>query len=137
MLNRRGVILIDSDRSKKSAPINATKRRLEEEFNQGPGYAWITEGREIENYLPVEQIKSAIAHTIPSASAQSKFRQYDNVLSTTRQIGKKDQAPKTKIARHIVSHHQNPDLSQLNLHEQLKKLSQFILESNPGLKVIN
>lgn len=28
--------------------INATKTRLQKEFDSGPGHAWITEGREIE-----------------------------------------------------------------------------------------
>ncbi len=130
-LNRRGVILIDSDRTKKSDSINETKRRLDEES----GYAWITEGREIENYLPVEQIKSAITAIIPSATPLSKFGKYENVLSIRRQNGKKADAPKTEVARHIVSAYQNPDLSQLDLREQLDKLIQFILESNPGLKI--
>lgn len=50
-LNRRSVIVIDSDKSSAHARINETKARLKDEFNNGPGYAWITKGREIENYL--------------------------------------------------------------------------------------
>jgi predicted ATP-dependent endonuclease of OLD family len=50
-LNRRGVILIDSDKKNANSKINDTKKRLKEEFDQGPGFTWITKGREIENYL--------------------------------------------------------------------------------------
>ena len=133
-LNRRGVILIDSDRATESATLNETKLRLEQEFNQGPGYAWITEGREIENYLPVEQIKSAITASIHSAKLRSSFDKYDNLLLITRQNGKQDQAPKTKVAKYIIENYP-PDVNQLDLRVQLVRLIQFIEESNPGLIV--
>ena len=134
-LNRRGVILIDSDRAKNSATLNNTKLRLEQEFNQGPGYAWITEGREIENYLPVEQIQEAIKATIPSAAPSSSFRKYDNWLSITRQNRKKAQASKTGVAKYIIDKYPDPNFSQYDLREQLEKLIKFIDESNPGLIV--
>ena len=134
-LNRRGVILIDSDRAKESDSINETKRRLAEEFNQGLGYAWITDGREIENYLPVDQVKQAIAAIIPSADLHSNFGKYDNLLSITRKNGREDQASKTGVAKYIIEHFHNPDFDQFDLTERLKRLIEFIEESNPGLIV--
>ncbi|XOF32620.1 MAG: ATP-dependent nuclease [Candidatus Electrothrix sp. YB6] len=41
-LNNRGVILIDSDRRDEDSDINATKQRLQGEFDSRPGHAWIT-----------------------------------------------------------------------------------------------
>jgi hypothetical protein len=64
-LNRRGAILIDSDRDRRTAHLNNTKKRLRDEFNQGPGFAWISFGREVENYLPVDSVSEAVATTIP------------------------------------------------------------------------
>jgi hypothetical protein len=53
-------MLIDSDKDGSRKRLNATKQRLQKEFDLGPGHAWISEGREIENYLSVAQIKNAI-----------------------------------------------------------------------------
>ncbi|MER8581388.1 AAA family ATPase [Mesorhizobium sp. M1423] len=62
-LNRNAAILIDSDRhlgkaasSKKPARrprmhLNETKSRLKDELARIGGYVWVTEGREVENYL--------------------------------------------------------------------------------------
>jgi putative ATP-dependent endonuclease of OLD family len=51
-MNRHAIVLVDSDRSKASNGINSTKKRIVDEMGQGPGIAWVTAGREIENYLP-------------------------------------------------------------------------------------
>ncbi len=131
-LNRRGVIVIDSDRDSKGARVNATKKRLQAEFDQGPGYAWITEGREIENYLPGEQVKEAIKKTKPSAKSDSKFSKYENVLSITTKGNKEVQASKVDVARYITDL-SNPDFKVLDLDKQIRKLISFICESNPGL----
>ena len=47
--NRHAILLIDSDRSQATDPINATKQRVMAEIESINGYAWITDGREIEN----------------------------------------------------------------------------------------
>ena len=49
--NRHAIILIDSDRAAATAPINATKTRVKSEIERIGGYAWVTDGREIENYI--------------------------------------------------------------------------------------
>ncbi|MGZ8218650.1 AAA family ATPase [Methylomagnum sp.] len=129
-LNRRGVIVMDSDRANNSAHLNNTKLRLRDKFDQGPGHAWITEGREIENYLPTEYVKKAIEATIPSATVRSKFGKFENTLSITRQNSKKDQAPKTEIAKYITKKY-SATFEQHDLREQLDKLIRFIQKSNP------
>lgn len=133
-LNRRGVIIIDSDRDTKGARINATKKRLQAEFDNGPGYAWITDGREIENYLPADQVADAIRKTKPSAQSVSKFVKYENVLSIMTRGGKEAQASKIDVARHITRVHK-PDFRVLDLDKQIRKLVGFISDSNPGLSI--
>ncbi len=64
-LNRNLVVIIDSDRRRlKSgrfrAEINATKRRIISEAESVGGYVWITDGKEIENYLS-DQIISTLS----------------------------------------------------------------------------
>lgn len=130
-LNRRGVMILDSDRNKRNARINETKRRLEQEFNAGPGHAWITKGREIENYLPPPHIQAALSAVRPNATPTSFFDMYENVLKIKSKAGREAQAPKVDIARYIVSKFE-PDLSAMDLRTQINKLIAFIKESNPS-----
>ncbi|HQS58670.1 MAG: hypothetical protein B7Y56_11185 [Gallionellales bacterium 35-53-114] len=133
-LNRRGVIVIDSDKKEKGARINDTKKRLRDEFDSGPGYAWITEGREIENYLKSEVIKEAISKIHPKANINSTFGQYENTLSIKTAAGKDAQALKIGVAKYIVENY-GADLSQLDLKKQIQNLVAFIAESNPKISV--
>jgi predicted ATPase len=129
-LNRRSVILIDSDFRSGSSALNATKQRLVEEFNKGPGFAWVTAGREIENYLPPEGIKAAIASIHPAATPRARFGRYDNVLEISGK--KKSQASKVLVSRFIAGKGLF-DISRLDLEFQLSRLVCFIRESNPRL----
>lgn len=131
-LNRRGVIVIDSDKEKKGARINDTKKRLRDEFDSGPGYAWITEGREIENYLKPEYVKDAITKVHPEAKCKSEFGQHENTLLIKTKTGRDAQASKVGVAKYIVENHE-VDFSQLDLRKQIQKLVDFIGESNPSV----
>lgn len=131
-LNRRGVILIDSDREKAGSRINSTKQRLESEFDAGPGHAWITEGREIENYISPDHLRAALAATLPSATSLSGFGRYENCLSVKRANGNADQAPKVDVAHHIAGNFA-PDWSVLDLRKRVDRLKKFIHASNPKL----
>lgn len=133
-LNRRGVIVMDSDREKKGARINDTKKRLKDEFDSGPGYAWITDGREIENYLPSESILNAIKKVHPEAQIKSTFDQYENSLLIKTKSGKDAQARKVAVAKYIVENYE-VDFSKLDLKKQIQNLVNFINESNPSVGV--
>ena len=132
-LNRRGVIVIDSDKSKISDRINKTKQRLKDEFSKGPGHAWITKGREIENYLAQENVKKAINKLTPSAKISSTFGQFENTLTITPKTGKKTQASKVAVANYLTDNFE-ADLSVLDLNQNIRKLVKFIKESNPKVE---
>jgi hypothetical protein len=123
---------MDSDRSNTHDVINPTKERLKEEFDKGPGYAWITAGREIENYFSGEQLTEAIEKTKPSSKAVSKFGEYDSCLSIILKNDKKSTASKVGVANYIVNKF-STDMSILDLEKQIKRLFSFITESNPGV----
>ncbi len=129
-LNRRGVILIDSDKSKKGARINETKQRLRTEFDSGPGHAWITDGREIENYIPQEQLKEAINFVNKNATLLSNFERYDNCLRIKGKKGQETQASKVDVARYVTEHFE-PNYEIYDLKLQIEKLMKFIKASNP------
>ena len=131
-LNRRGVIVIDSDKSKKGLKINATKTRLRDEFDQGPGHAWVTEGREIENYLDASLLIKIMNTVHPSATIATGLEKYDNALSIKNKSGEKTQASKVKVANAIVESGA-PNMNCYDLAKQVNKLVAFIAASNPGV----
>lgn len=135
-LNRRGVILIDSDKSKKGTALNSTKLRLRDEFNSGPGHAWITEGREIENYLNPELLKQTISAVHPNMPIATGLDKFDNALTVKNRRGETTQASKVKVASLIISSG-SPHLDCFDLRLQVKKLVAFIRESNPGATAAN
>ena len=51
-VNRNAIVLIDSDKRWLRAPINDSKKRLRDEVEKGGGLAWVTQGREVEQYVP-------------------------------------------------------------------------------------
>ncbi|WP_082564827.1 AAA family ATPase [Acidovorax sp. Root568] len=127
-LNQRGAILIDSDKASASAPINSTKSRLKKEFDSGVGCAWITQGREVENYIPSNHIISALASVHPNSKHVGGVGKFDNVL-TIQSKKLTSQASKVKIAKYITENYQ-PDLSVHDLKKRLDELIRFISNSN-------
>jgi AAA15 family ATPase/GTPase len=80
-LNRNTVIMFDSDRNSSEGKLLEQKLRLQAEFDQDTaGFAWITEGREIENYLNMEQLEEAICRVHPSAEKIICKGKWSNLL---------------------------------------------------------
>jgi len=129
-LNRFIAILIDSDREKSGQRLNRTKLRVLKEFNEdGPGFAWVTQGREIENYLPADLVEGAIRQVHQKVWKVLPHGRYNRALEykPTRTADPKE-ADKIKVARQVV---QEPaDLSRLDLEKQIKRVVQFIREAN-------
>jgi energy-coupling factor transporter ATP-binding protein EcfA2 len=51
-INQHAVVMIDSDRSGPDEELNPTKQRVQQECEGSGCLCWVTDGREIENYLP-------------------------------------------------------------------------------------
>ncbi|MCG7908883.1 MAG: ATP-binding protein [Candidatus Thiodiazotropha taylori] len=129
-LNRNTVIMFDSDKDKPRARINATKQRLKDEFNSGPGFAWVTKGREVENYLDFDKVEESVKAVHPSASNLVNKCEWENLLKykKRRSIEEKT-ASKVKVARHYVEN--NPaDLNISDLRERMDQLVGFINSAN-------
>ncbi|WP_245228424.1 hypothetical protein [Vibrio mytili] len=129
-LNRNTVIMFDSDKDRPRARINATKQRLKDEFNSGPGFAWVTKGREVENYLDFDKIEESVKAVHPSASNLVNKGEWENLLKykKLRSIEEKT-ASKVKVARHYVKN--NPaDLNISDLRERMDQLVGFINSAN-------
>src|SRR5665811_129032 len=56
-VNKNLLLIVDSDCKSKSDEPNMTKKRLLQEVSDIGGTGWVTTGKEIENYLPVEAVR--------------------------------------------------------------------------------
>ncbi|MEA5451006.1 ATP-binding protein [Leptolyngbya sp. CCNP1308] len=129
-LNRNSVILFDSDKASAQSRLSKTKKRLKEEFDKGPGFAWVTQGREIENYMDVEKIEEAIRSIHPSANKILSRDKWSNLLLYEKRGSReKRTASKVKVAQYYVQHN-DADFSILDLEKRATELTEFILKSN-------
>lgn len=62
--NRHCCLLVDSDKKTDDAPLRETAGRMVNEVEQARGYAWVTAGRTIENYLTKETIGRVLEEDI-------------------------------------------------------------------------
>jgi hypothetical protein len=81
-INQRSAILIDSDRGTTSDTINETKQRIQTECISNQLHAWLTDGREIENYLTKECVGAALVeHGAKDASMSiGLFERFENCM---------------------------------------------------------
>jgi hypothetical protein len=129
-LNRHISIVIDSDKSDENDDINETKNRVSGEFNNGPGFAWVTEGRVIENYINKKLLEQAIKNVHPSVVKIRSAGKYDNPLESPEvSSGTADfKVDKVKVAKEVVK-----EIAQLNvfdLNEKVEKIVKFVREAN-------
>jgi hypothetical protein len=128
-LNRNMAIVIDSDRDGARGRLNATKRRIREEFTRDGGLVWITRGREIENYLSQSDLRRAIASAEGGGSPLGTKSAFEQALRY-RRPGKRVllEANKLRVAR--AASCQPLDLDVLDLQLRVKELCQFIRAAN-------
>lgn len=126
-INQHSAILIDSDRRNKITPLNATKLRVLQECSTSKALCWITDAREIENYLPNNAVTAAYAELAGSAP-DLKLRQFDNIetvlkkalYKTWRRANYYDKS-KPQMARRIAQHMSKEELNA-DLVAWMKKL---------------
>nr|WP_305810233.1 AAA family ATPase [Photobacterium kishitanii] len=135
-LNRNSVIMIDSDKATPQRQINSTKKRLRDEFNQGPGFAWVTEGREVENYLDEDNLEHTVVAVHPQSATKLRSKgKWENLLEFTHKTTSKNNtkpypmASKVKVANYYTREFQ-ADLSKLDLEKRINQLVAFIKVSN-------
>lgn len=76
-LNRNAIFLMDSDRETSSDDISSTKKRIAQEITGMGGVAWITDGREVENYIPAKVIAEHYGRsTVPKSGKYEDLAEY-------------------------------------------------------------
>lgn len=140
-LNRNVAIMIDSDKTRARDNINETKLRIKNEFFVHGGIAWITQGREVENYINHDDLQASVANVVPDYGKRLGGGQYDHSLYYERSIPKRNRTgiqtadleerkvDKVKVSRHVVANYPaNFDL--LDLRQRITDLVDFIVAAN-------
>lgn len=132
-LNRNLAILIDSDRSSADDPLNETKKRILDEFTE-PAMAWVTAGREVENYIDHATLQAAVRRVHPiKYDRPSAGDQYDHALyyrraaSNGQRGGIEKDADKVRVAKVVV---EGECTFELDLRERINDLISFIRFAN-------
>lgn len=128
--NRNCAILIDSDKRAQQSRINDTKQRIASEVRKNSGFAWVTKGREIENYIPSASISSWTGlENISQVDQYQSFFEYLNSVDSAR--GDYFLTKKAVFAEKIVPHMDREMLiGVLDLERQLEELCNFIKSWN-------
>ncbi|UQS16534.1 AAA family ATPase [Pseudomonas sp. HS6] len=129
-LNQNLAFIIDSDKKKLADTINATKQRILDTLIERNGFCWVTEGREIENYIEPSLIEQALRvvckNNFGKKSSAGAYKNSLHFYDKEGVIYKK--ADKVKIAHAITEHPAN--FTMLDLDPRVDALIEFIKNSN-------
>jgi hypothetical protein len=127
-LNRFIAVLMDSDRRTRWTELSDTKKRMQSEFDKGPGFAWVTRGREIENYIPHSLLEEAVRACHRGVTEVGDTGEFRRALRYRAGRRKWQVADKVKVAHFVAS--QAAELDILDLREMVRRTVRFIEEAN-------
>jgi len=152
-INRNTVVMCDSDKSNKNDSLKPAVQRIKSEFENSEfqGFHWITDGREVENYLNpdiVEEIIKKNHRNVEKIEGKARYSYFWKYKSSEPK--KKLTADKVILARKLVESYpvskENKEKNKENfekitnssikieLEGWIKKLIHFICKSN-GIKI--
>ena len=129
-LNQNLAVVIDSDKKYSRQGINRTKKRVVDELGGGDAIAWVTKGREIENYVPHDVLQSAVQKVHSSKyDRPAAGGRFDHVLHFVRKDGSlcKD-VDKVAVARVVCA--KPASLDALDLRKRVTDLVAMINRAN-------
>jgi putative ATP-dependent endonuclease of the OLD family len=129
-VNRNAIVLMDSDKKASSTPINDSKKRIAGEIEAIGGLAWVTKGREIENYLS----QKALAAVYPNSDASLGQFQYLGDYIADRvsdNEATKFERKKALFAERVAPHLKLEDLNEvLDWKTRMTEVVQAVLRWN-------
>jgi len=136
-LNQNIAIVIDSDKRDQSAEINSTKQRLVDEFERSRGVAWITAGREIENYVEPIVLQEAVRSVYESSYVRpAATGQFDHALNFYRKragdvkASRFTEVDKVKVARCVCAETVTSFPGRLDLRGRVDAVVSMIRSAN-------
>lgn len=115
-VNTHFCILMDSDRDKKRGRLSRAKYRIISECEKSDSMSWVTDGRTIENYVPADVLKYAIAnlypkkryshplddpYTCPLSFQFSGVKYGPNKVDIARQVARVDYELSRELSKHV------------------------------------
>lgn len=129
-VSRHAAIVIDSDKKDDDGKINNTKNRIVAEINSSDGFAWVTDGREFENYLPASSLAKLDSRLGRSLSPYEEIETYLSELIGDAE-GKSLIRSKSDFAEKICENFTLEDLiSNPILHQRISELAREISKWN-------
>ena len=124
--NMNSAIVIDSDRRKEKVEEKKKKKRVRKEFNARGLFCWITEGKEIENYLSLGPLERSFGSKAPKAQvgALELFPEY------IEKTYPKFKSCKVDFARVVAANIHEEDLDVLDLRKRITALRDVIEKWN-------
>lgn len=99
-VNRNAAILIDSDRKEEGAGLKPSAERMTQEVTDVGGYAWTTEGREVEHYIPASVYATLFGG---QSRGPTTFKTISDYLSPRRSVdGENFKGNKVGFAQRVV-----------------------------------
>lgn len=116
--NRNAAIVIDSDKKNQDTPLNGTKERIIEEFDKLGMFSWVTEGKEIENYIPKEAVKLMSGKAIRKKC--EKYDLFPDYINTYYKNFEKKKVPFANEIKEFIT--KENSLPMLDLKDQITEL---------------
>ncbi|MEX1231404.1 MAG: AAA family ATPase [Planctomycetaceae bacterium] len=133
--NRNAYIVIDSDIKTEGGEINTTKQRIAHEIKSNDGTAWVTMGKEIENYLPAASVAKAFGkESVPQIDKFEKFADYVEELQGDGEDSSIDKK-KVSFAEKVVPFLKDDSVFEvMDLRDRIRELCSKIRSWNrlPG-----
>lgn len=120
-VSRNAIILMDSDKRNNGDALKARVKRVNEEAERIPGLLpWVTDGKEIENYIPVEAVASLLGTSVDHQVGQ--FEDFFDYLGQIQAGAENRRKKKADFAFEVSQYLTKENLKQvLNLEEQLEQ----------------
>lgn len=130
-INCNAFVILDRDGKTMDTKINDTKTRIANEI--GEGHTWITQGREIENYLSDESVTKWLTKSYKYKSTfvnNKDIKMEENISNSDSTVKLKYNANKTVFSSEIVKYIDNNSLDVLDLKKRLLNLIEVIRNWN-------
>ena len=127
-INRHAVVVMDRDGDDEAVQLNRSKDRIQAELH--PDACWVTQGREIENYVPLGLIRRSLAKGHPAVE-QIEFGVNDSLDEVlTGMSNGPGRYDKVVFARRFCEAMTEDDLNVLDLRARLATLVDLIRRWN-------
>lgn len=129
-INTNSIVVMDSDRKTGTTKLKPRVLKINEEIDRIGGYAWVTIGREVENYIPVEALR--LLYPSAKLSDVGRYQEFAEYLAQIRPSeAKKFSKAKVGFAKAIAPLITLEMINQdKNLRNHLKKICELIKKWN-------